>query len=85
MARPKQISLEKAQKMVTVERVLLIGLLSVLIEKGGINQQDIESLKKHCASFFRETQKSEQPLLRIHSEEVEIELAHLLAAFRLHA
>ena len=36
MARDKQINLEKAKNIVSVDRVLLIGLLSMLLEKGAL-------------------------------------------------
>jgi hypothetical protein len=82
MARDKQINLEKARKIISVDRVLLIGLLSMLLEKGSINEVDLHTIKRHCEAILKEMQKSNQPVLRIHSEEVEVELNHLLSSFR---
>ena len=82
MARDKQIDLEKAKKIVSVDRVLLIGLLSMLLEKGSINEADLQTIRRHCEGILKEMQKSDQPVLRVHSEEVEVELNHLLSSFR---
>ena len=82
MARDKQINLEKAKKIVSVDRILLIGLLSMLLENGTINGADLQTIRRHCEEILKGMQKSDQPVLRIHSEEVEAELNHLLSSFR---
>jgi hypothetical protein len=82
MARDKQINLEKAKKIISVDRVLLIGLISMLLEKGSINEVDLQTIRRNCEGILEVMKKSDQPVLRVHSEEVEVELNHLLSSFR---
>lgn len=82
MATDKRISLDKARKMINVDRIVLIGLLSVLIEKDIIGGSDVESIGAHCKAILKTMQRSDEPLLRIHSEEVEAEVNHLLSSFK---
>jgi hypothetical protein len=82
MAREEQISLEKAKKIISVDRVLLIGLISMLLEKGSLNEVDLQTIRRKCEVILKSMQKSDQPVLRVYSEEVEVELNHLLSSFR---
>jgi hypothetical protein len=82
VAQDKQISLEKARKMVSVDRVLLIGLLSMLLGKGSIDQDDIRDIGRYCEVFLKGMQKPDQAVLRVHAAEVEVELKHVLSSFR---
>ena len=52
MATDKRISLDKARKMINVDRIVLIGLLSVLIEKDIIGGSDVESIGAHCKAIL---------------------------------
>lgn len=82
MATDKRISLDKARKMINVDRIVLIGLLSVLIEKDIIGGPDVESIGAHCKAILKTMQRSDEPLLKLHSEEVEAEVNHLLSSFK---
>ena len=82
MAADKQISLDKARKMINVDKVVLIGLLGVLMEKNIIDDSDLQSIRVHCKTILQSMQKANEPLLKIHAEEVEIEVDHLLSSFK---
>jgi len=82
MTVDKRISLDKARKMINVERVVLVGLLSVLMEKNILDESGMESIREHCKIMLKSMQKSDEPMLRIHSAEVEVGVNHFLSAFK---
>jgi hypothetical protein len=82
MARDNGMSLEKARKIIDVDRLILIGLLSLLIDKDILGESDLVSLRNRCGKILKGMQVADEPIFQIHSEEVASELNHLLSSFR---
>jgi hypothetical protein len=82
MATDEGMSLEKARRIIGVDRLILIGLLSLLIEKDIIGESDLVSLRIRCEKILKGMQVANDPIFQIHSEEVASELNHLLSSFR---
>jgi hypothetical protein len=82
MADGREMSLEKARRIIDVDRLVLIGLLSLLIDKDIIGESDMDSLRNRCEKILKGMQVPGEPIFQIHSEEVASELNHLLSSFR---
>ena len=82
MSEKQPISLAQARKMISVDRLLLIGLISYLIEEGTISIDGMERLQRHCERIVDSFADSKAPAVKFHSEEVRRELLHILSSFR---
>ena len=82
MAADEGMSLEKARRIIGVDRLILIGLLSLLMDKGIIGESDLVSLRSRCARILKDMQVPGESIFQIHSEEIASELNHLLSSFR---
>jgi hypothetical protein len=83
MSEKQPIGLEQARKMISADRLLLIGLISHLIEEGAIGTDGMERLRQLCELIIDGFVNSKEPAVKFHSEEVRHELLHILSSFKL--
>ena len=78
------MDLETAQKALGLDRLLVIGLILLLHEKGLIKSgADMDSLLRNCRSTIRLFRKLRDPVVNIQLDKTEAELEHFFSSFKL--
>jgi hypothetical protein len=82
MGDRKPLDINQARRIVGTDRLLLIGLISLLIDKGTIGGDDLKSLASHIDSAAEPLLRSGDPILQVQTDEARREALHVLAAFK---
>ena len=73
-----------AKKAYSVDRLLIIGLVNLLLEKKVIRSpSDLVSLRRSCREILSNATAIRDPVIQIQVEETAIELQHFFRSFKL--
>jgi hypothetical protein len=77
------MDVQLARKIYTEERVMLIALIELLMEKGIVTHGDIPTLMKRSSQCISDLLESKDIKIRRHAASVETGVRHFFSAFRL--
>lgn len=75
------MNIEQAKEIISVDRVLLIAIISVLIENHILATTDINKINHYCKSALDSLIDSRDAVLQVRTEEVRRGVTHFLASF----
>ena len=83
--KSREMDIKTASEMFGHDRILIIGLVQLLIDKKIIeNQKDMDEFKKTCIDIMVSIKNmTKDPVALIQIEKTEIELEHFFGSFRI--